>query len=79
MPKVSQWLKLAADPHPLDTKCQVRPYKGWYWRTVAEKDPEWILWLVTESKVLLIGDLERELLDVLRNCNFQELDKHTHE
>jgi hypothetical protein len=65
MTKVSQWLRHAQEPHPLEQKCDFGTYKGWHWKTILEKDPDWVLNLVTQGRVLLPGELEEALTRAL--------------
>lgn len=66
MTNVSKWLKLAREPPPSETKCTFGIYKGWHWKTICEKDPEYILWLITESQHLLPRELEEYLLSFIK-------------
>lgn len=70
MTKVGKWLSLVEEPHPLDTKCPLHPYKGWYWRTVLGKDPDWVLWVITESRYLLKRELEKALVKGIKGVDF---------
>ena len=71
MTRVGKLLAAARSPPPLETKCTIGIYKGWYWKVICRRDPDWILWLVTESKHLLPRELEKALVEVLRNLTYE--------
>lgn len=68
MAKVGKLFKSACGP--LDALCGHKPYESWTWRNICQEDPDWILWLLTESRILVMPTLERELLSETRKNFF---------
>jgi hypothetical protein len=67
MAKVAKFLRLSVKVPPERQRCDFGTYRGWEWNTIAQQDPEWVLWLITESRVLLKPDVENFLLASLKN------------
>jgi len=72
MPKVAKWLRQTQKPKAIDSICDFGRYSGKTWAWICKHDSNWILWLITESRVLLGRELERELMAFLKNLTWEE-------
>lgn len=55
-----------APPNPLDTPCGVGRYKSQTWLWACEHDPEWVWWVLTDSRYLLPREIHNALTKGLR-------------
>lgn len=71
--KVSKWFRFLAESSPLDSTCLIGRYNGKTWREICKIDPEWILNLITASRILLDKKLEKKLIEFLREYHKEKL------